>query len=214
MRGPPPKSDIHASELYARLAAETEEDRPFEVVDFPRKGPDGEPLGKVAIWTLKQREILAAQAEATRKTREYIREKQQADERIEGFDRIFDNICATEMLVRFCRDPERRKIPIFPNGEAVRALLTSDEMATLTSRYALTQLRLGPIVATMDDEEYEAWVTTIGEGGAAAPLHLLSWELRIHLLTRLARERWISRTANSSAGSPPDGPTSAPENTA
>lgn len=209
--GPPSKKDVPAAELFLKLSQEKPNDRPFELVDFPRKGEDDEPIGKMAIWPLKEREIIAAKAEATRKTREFIKEKQDQGEHIEGYAQVFNDICSTELLVRCCRDPENRNVPIFPNGAAVRDLLTSDEMSVVVNAYALVQHRLGPIVATMSDVEYEAWVERLGEGGSEIPLASLSWELRTALLMRTARELWTSRMANSSAGLPPAAPSSQPK---
>lgn len=211
MGGPPPKKDVPASELFARISQEGPDDRPFELFDFPRKDAEGEPLGKVAVWPLKQREVLAAKAESTRKTREYIKEKLDQGEQVEGYKQVFEDICASEIIFRCCRDPDNRKIPIFPTGAAVREQLTSDEMSALVNAYALAQFRLGPIVATMSDEEFEAWVARLGEGGADFPLHLLSWELKTTLLTRMAGALLSSRTGSSSAGSPPAAPTTEPE---
>lgn len=210
-QGPPPKSEISASELFTRLSQETPNDRPFELVDFPRAGKDGEPLGKMALWVLKQREIIAAKAEATRKAREFVKEKQAQNESIEGYLQVFNDICATEILVRCCREPDNRNIPIFPSGGAVRELLTADEMSVVTNQYWLIQLRLGPIVSTMSEEEKDAWLDRLGEGGSEIPLASLSWELRTALLMHSARRLRAYRTGKSSAGSLPEDPSSEPK---
>lgn len=213
MSGPPGEKEISKSELFLRISQETPNDRPFEIVNFPRKDPTtGEPIGKLAIWPLKEREIIAARAEAVRKAKEYVKEKQASNEILEGYAQVVNDICSTEMLVRCCRDPENRNIPIFPSGQAVREFLTSDEMSVLCVDYATVQHKLGPIASTMSDVEYEAWVERLGEGGSELPLSSLSWELRTALLMRMAKELWISRTGKSSAGSPPVEPSSEPEN--
>lgn len=218
-RGPP--ANVPADELWARIVqSDLPENRPFEDVPFPRNDPKtGEPLGRLAIWPLKDDEITIAKAEATRYARACIKEKienaggnglQSAMDPaipIPGYMQVYDDACATEMVWRFCRRIDNRAIPAFPTAAECRRHLSSDEKSVLCNAYALVQVRFGPIVTYLSEEEMEAWIRRLAEGGSAVPLHLLSWEQRTELLMHSVRQLLALRTASSSAGSPPSEPT-------
>jgi len=66
------------------------------------------------------------------------------------------------------------------------------------------QQELGPIVATMTDDEVETWITVLAEGGSADPLGLLSWGALTNLARTMACRLYDSRTDKSSDGLPHD----------
>lgn len=200
----PPK-DIPPSELWTKLSSSK---RAYELVDFPRLDPvTGEPLGQVAMWPLKQGEIIRAKAEATRYARGVIKEKFDAVERVEGYEQVFLDACACEILFQACRRPENVELPVFPTPQAVRLQLTSDECAILMNQYSMVQAKLGPIRSAMTHEECEAWITRLREGGSEFPLALLSPAQQTALLMYLVKQHVSSPTDKSSAGSLPDEPT-------
>jgi hypothetical protein len=210
MSGPP--IDIEAEELWRNICRTDEPNaRYYEVVDFPRNDRDtGKPLGELAIWPLKDNEITQAKAEATKYARALIKEKKEtfeAHEYIEGYQQVFSDACATEMVWRFCRNVKDRSVAAFPTAAACRLHLSGDEKAVLCNAYALVQVKFGPIVSGMTVEDYDAWIQRLAEGGSATPLAFLTWEQRTELLMHSASLLYALQKGNSSAGKPPDAPT-------
>jgi hypothetical protein len=200
MAGPP--TDIPASELWAKLSGRK---RPYELVDFPQKDANGKPICQVAMRVLTQGEIIIAKAEATRFARKAIKEKFDAVEHVAGYDQVFEDACATELIYLACRDAKNpENVSAFPNAVAVRAQLSSDEMAILVKSYSMVQLRLGPIQAYLSNEEYDAWIERLKVGGTELPLAYLSTEQQIGLIMYMVSLSANSQTDKSSVGSPPE----------
>lgn len=200
--GPP--TDITGSELWRRLS---ELPRPHEIVDYPREH-EGKPVGQLAIQVLTQEEQTAAAVAAETTTRRLLKlagkEVPRADEAKQGYVDTYDNECAVELLFRACRDPKDTTRPCFPSTGAIRSLV-SDEVGILVNLYHQVQARIGPIVSTMSDEEFDAWVELLATGASTYPLERLSWGARTDLAARMALLLWESRTGTSSSGSPPSG---------
>jgi hypothetical protein len=195
-----PPTDIPASELWLKLQ---EMPRPHIVVDFPRKGLDGEPICQVGMWVLTQEEQVAAAATATKSTKNLLKELTLVQgEQSRGYEDVYGNEAAVEVLFRACRHPEDVKRPFFPNSAAVRKL-SVDEVGVLMNFYYEAQAKLGPIVSYMTDDEYEIWVKRLAEGASTFPLEHLSSALRNELMLRMALHLSTFLMANSSAGSPP-----------
>jgi len=197
----PPSADIPPDELWVRLS---QEERPVEIVDFPRKDAAGVPIGKVAIWVLKQGEIIVAKAEATRRARKVIAEKFDATERVEGYAQVLEDETACQLLYQCCRRPTNINLPIFPTADGVRQKLTSDEVAVLLNSYAIVQSKLGPIPDSMDEQTMDAWIERLRVGGSTLPLAWLSQEQARALLMRSVSRLFASQEDKSSAGSQPD----------
>jgi hypothetical protein len=213
----PPK-DIEPADLYERLTAMP---RPHEMVDFPRCNAEGEPVGKVAMWPLREQEILQAQAAATLYTRKILADPETQGQGRTGDDHgyleVFNNAMTTEILHRACRrtkwDEERREwvahlgTPMFPRSADVRASLLHDEIAVLFNEYMLVQRRLGPITNQLSKAECEAWIRRLQEGGERIGLPFFSWGALIDLLS-FSVDRIVNLERElSSAGSPPEEPT-------
>jgi len=196
MAGPP---DIDASALWVQLTALP---RPHRVVDFPRMGPDGEPVGQLAIFVLTQEEQVAANTEAERFSRKLLKDGKRGDL---GYEAIFNNEGAVQVLYRACRDADNLKKPAFPTPNAIREHLTADEVGTLFEHYLTVQLELGPIMASLSQVELDAWVDKIAEGGAYF-LDLLSREMQKALLISMASRLASSATGSGSSGTPRDVP--------
>lgn len=198
MAGPP--DDIPASKLWLKLQ---EMPRPSRVVDFPRIGPDGSPVGSLAMWVLTQEEQMICSAAAEEFTRRVLKDGRKEEL---GYDAVYSNAACVEILYRACRDPEDIKRPAFPTPKAIRETLTADECGRLFEHYLTVQLEVGPIVAHMSPEEMNAWVARIAEGGSAFPFDLLSSDVQKTLVLFMARRLASSPMATSSAGSPPGEP--------
>jgi hypothetical protein len=104
-----------------------------------------------------------------------------------------------------CRDAKNpENVSAFPSAAAVRAQLSSDEMAILVKSYSMVQLRLGPIQAYLTNEEYDAWIERLKVGGSELPLVLLSGEQQIGLIMYMISQSVTSPMDKSSVTSQPD----------
>ncbi len=200
-----PPSDTPPSALWLALASS---ERPSKVVDFPRFDLKGEAVGKLRIRILTQEEQMAAAAAAEKLAKEHLKDGKK-DEL--GYERLFSDALCIEVLFRACRDENDVKRPAFPSVKQIRQMLTTEEAATLFQHYLTVQLELGPTRIEMSDEEAEAWIDRVAEGGSAFPFDLLSSDLQRLLLLHMAFQLRSSPTDKSSAGSLPEEPTTETE---
>ena len=212
MSGPP--ENIPPADLWTAI---TKIPRPFRIVDFPRNMPGTDtPVGKLAIVILSQEEQMEAAASAESTTRKYLKDgAPKKDEARRGYDDIYSNAAAVEVLYRSCKRHDDIARNLFPTPHDIRASLSMDEVGVLTSMYLQAQAELGPIVAKLSDEEVDAWVSRLVEGGSALPLGLLTSDALSTLAFGLACRVHTYSTAISSLGTPPESaspelPTSAP----
>lgn len=201
-----PSKDVPASELWLKLASQ---ERPSQVVDFPRKGDDGEAVGQVRIRILTQEEQMVCASAAEKLTREHLKDSKK-DEL--GYERLYTDAICVEVLFRACRDIEDVKRSAFPSPKAIRGQLTTEECAMLFQHYLTVQLQLGPTVIEMSDEELEAWITRVAEGGSSFPFDLLATDLQKLLLLHMAYQLRTSPTDSGSAGLQPDEVTTSSSN--
>jgi|GEM_PF-2080823 len=200
MAAPPP--NVPPSELWTKLEAMP---RPFEVVDFPRKGDDGNAIGQVAIWPLTAQEQIAANVEADRFAKRLLKEAQQKGEANFGYEHTFSTEGSIQVLLRACRVPGDLSKPAFPSAAKMRETLAVEEVAALYRLYCVVQVELGPTITALSDEELEQWLVELQKGGsAAAPFALLSLEMQLTLVRFLASRAVTSSTDTFSAGSPLD----------
>lgn len=195
----PPK-DVSASDLFQKL---TSAERPHRITDIPRKGPDGQPVAQVALVVLTQEEMNSAAAEAERRTRKLLgADVPKKEEAQAGYSDVYNNLAAVEILFRACRQVDDTKRNAFRTPQEIQTALTSDEVGVLFHAYLTVQQELGPIVARMDEDEINAWVRVLAEGGTADPLGLLSWGALTTLVSSMASRLHALQTASSSPGSP------------
>lgn len=193
-----PPTNISASQLWLKLSSQ---ERPSKIVDFPRKGPDGEPLGRLRIRILTQEEQMAATVAAENFVREHLKEAKKDEI---GYERLYTDAVIVEVLFRACRDEEDEKRAAFPSPKKLRQALTTEEIGALFRHYMTVQLELGPTVSSMSEEECEAWITRLAEGGSAFPFDLLDSDFQRVLLLHMAFRLRSSPTGSGSAGSPLD----------
>ncbi|MBS2017192.1 MAG: hypothetical protein JST00_30185 [Deltaproteobacteria bacterium] len=203
MSGPPP--NIPPSELWSALQ---QMPRPYRVVDFPRKREDGTPIGQLAIWVLTPAEQIAANLAAERIIREAVKaslpKEALTEKDLLGYQVAFTNAAQIEILLRACRDASDVTRPAFPNARAIRDHLTVDECACLIEAYFDVAAQVGPIIASLSQDDADAWIDRLIEGGSHDPLgSFSSGALRTLLRTSVARLT-RSPTVSSSAGSPPE----------
>lgn len=180
-------------------------ERPNKLVDFPRKGEDGQPIGQLRIRILTQEEQMACTAEAENLAKKHLKEGKRDEF---GYERLFTDAVCVEVLYRACRDGDDPERPAFPTPQDIRRQLTTEECAKLFEHYLTVQLELGPTVITMSDAELEAWIDRLVEGGSAFPFDLLSSDLQKLLVLHMAFQLRSSQTVTSSVGSQPEETTS------
>lgn len=195
--GPP--TDVAASELFLKLSSAT---RPGDIVDFPRKGADGEPLGQVRMVVLTERELVAAAIDAEKFAQKHLKTDMKLSDSSQGYLDVYRHESAVQILHRSCKrvEDDMAKLPAFPSPNEIRDVLTPDEIAVLLEEYYLVQAKYGPIVARLSREEVEAWINKIAEGGSAYPLAFLSSETKDGLLVRICSLLQTLPTDSISAG--------------
>jgi hypothetical protein len=193
-------SSTSSAELWAEITAMP---RPSRVVEFPRKKPDGTAVGEFLMQVLTQEEQMLSSAAAERFTKKMIGDAPKSDEVARGYNDVYTNEAAVQILFRACRSKDDLKKPLFPAVEALRQNLSNDEIGTLMNFYYVVQSELGPVVAGMTEAEMDAFVARIIEGGSSYPLGSLSWEVVTQLLSFLASLRYSSLMSKSSPLSPP-----------
>jgi len=196
-----PSDNLTPSELFLAL---TKVPRPSRVVDFPRRDANGKPLGELRIKILSQEEQMESAAEAERYTRKVLKEAPKSDEARRGYDDIYNNAAACEVLFKACRDANDVTKPLFPTIQDIRKWLTMDEVGALMAHYLTAQAELGPIVASMSETDVDAWIVRIREAGTLFPLDLLSSEALKTLVAILVSRLATLLMASSSSGSPPE----------
>jgi hypothetical protein len=207
LSGPP--TNIPASTLWLKLAAT---ERPSKIVDFPRQGNDGNPIGQLSIRILTQEEQDISSLAAETFSRKYLKDGKK-DEL--GYERLYSDGLVIETLFRACRDAEDLSRSAFPTPDHIRKGLTTEECAVLFQHYLTVQLELGPLGPTasnsMSDQEMEAWIDRLAQGGSTYPLDTLSSDSvkllvlhMVYLLRPLQKDK-------SSVTSPPDETTSRDE---
>lgn len=190
---------MNASELWTAL---TTMPRPHRIVDFPRNGEDGKPMGQVALRALTQQEQLQSGIAAEKLVRKELAEAKR-EESI-GYEVSYANAVSVEQLWRSCRCADDLDRPAFPSARDMRMVLTTDEIGALYSAFLDVCAEIGPLIGALTLEETDSWVKKLVEGGEQDALPFFSSEaLRTLVRTLVVRLR-TSRTEPSSAGSPPD----------
>ncbi len=183
---PPLKEDVEPSELFLKLC----EPRPSEVIDFPRKDRDGNPIGKIRIQVLRMEDHNKARLVATRALKESLKgfgvgDLDKNEMESDAVREVLGDLIAHELLCLAClSDKEQEGLTddngnpvyakIFGKPSQIRTALTADETLVLFNAYRLVQYKYGPFESTLnDDGDIEAWVTRLKEGGSAFPLLVL-----------------------------------------
>lgn len=194
MSGPP--TDIPPSALWAKLASA---ERPSKVVDFPRKDKNGDSFGQIAMRPLTQMEQMSCSKAAEDTAKKHLKETKREDL---GYERLYSDAYILETLYRAARNPENVAYPAFPTPKSLSEALTTDECAMLYEHYLTVKLELGPLITEMSEDELEAWIDRLVEGGSAFPFDLISLELQKILVLYMAYQLRSSPTGSSSPGSP------------
>jgi hypothetical protein len=174
MAGPP--TDVAPSDLFRKLL---ETPRPTELIDFPRRQANGEPIGKIRIQVLTQEEHDGARERAHRsmKAKGFDKEDFQAApiQEVTG-DAVARELLAMASLTENGPD-DGSGTPMYGRvfrGPEDLKKLRSDEIAVLFNAYLLTQAKYGPFEKFVGGEEdLNAWIKRLEEGGSEFPLLVL-----------------------------------------
>jgi hypothetical protein len=213
-----PPADIPPSELWLKLS----EPRPSEVLDFPRKGANGKPIGQIRIRVLRAEDHNVARLRAQTDLREAAKRVGMKDLSREDMDspairEVIGDLTAHELLQMAClgvepmpggsddEDSAPRYPLVFHSAEAVRKSLTADETAVLFNAYLLVQDKYGPFERNFDEGDMDAWVTRLEEGASEFPLAHMPWPQLVRLAFCFAgRLSSLSRILESQFSSLPD----------
>jgi hypothetical protein len=178
MPGPP--DDVPPSELFLKLK---EAPFPTAVVNFPRKTPDGQPVGTTRIRVLGGE----AQEEARVRALQGLKAKYKFtndDLSVQPGVALLNDAQAREVLALACvtekpiagtEGEHPRYAQVFRDAKAIGETLSADESAVLLQAYALVQNKFGPFEKTVQtEEELSAWIKRLVEGAAEFPLQHLS----------------------------------------
>ena len=179
--------------------------RPHRIIDIPRLNPiTGEAVGQIAIWILTQEESMVCQKAADQHARTMLKENApKAGEVSQGYDDLYRNEAANQVLFRACRRVKDLRYSAFPSPGEIRKHFTADEVGVLMNHYNTIRAQLGPIVAELTVDELDAWTGRLMEGGATYFLDLLSSEAKTALIEHLVSRLRSSATGTTSPGEPP-----------
>ncbi len=199
IKEPEPK-DLDYSSLFNDLQKRKQ---PTRLVDLPAFNENGEPICKVLIRTLTHDDHVEIQKNATLEC-DRIFKDQNVDKDNKMYRERHDNITAKHFIFRSCRDPENENKPFFPSPDHVGRYLSNDEIAVLLQHYETLQSERGPVIAYMDDKQFEEWVEKLGKGAEASPYFLDRFlpEAKNQFLMYMARQLMKSQTDKFSATLP------------
>ncbi len=213
---PPNKQDVSPSELWTKLC----EPRPSEVIDFPRKDKNGNPVGKLRIQVLRMEDHNRARLLATKSLKESVKEaglseltKEELE--TESVKEVLMDLVANELLCMACLSEESHGedelgnpiyARIFHTPKQIRSALTADETVVLFRQYQIVQWQYGPFENNLDDDEdVAAWITRLAEGGSAFPLVVLQLPQLAELTLSLSEKIYsLCQTLESQRSSLPD----------
>ena len=197
MAGPP--KNVEAKDLFQKLC---ESPQPSDVVDFPRKDDEGNPVFRVRIMVLGMEEHDQCRVFAMKRLKKKLRiedgasAEQLAEMSTDIMREVLGDMVARELLCMACHteDPIEGIEPtqygrIFLTPERItEARVTADELTTLFAAYNLIQNKWGPFEATIANEaELNHWIDTLARGSSAYPLAQRSSHQLVELTMSLAR---------------------------
>lgn len=201
-QGPP--KDVPASELYLAMMALPV---PHVKAEFPIKEPIfGKSIGDVVIVPLSPEELQISRTLAGKWARERTGETPENGKESPAYFAVMASEAAVQILWRALRDPNdpTLKKPAIPGANLLRQKPFTDDLhVVLMKMYTRACVTCGPIVATMTDEERNAWLDALEEGGSGFPLDLLSSEMRNELLMHSVARLKKLQTASGSSGQQP-----------
>ena len=184
-------------DIWARIISTA---RPHMVVPFPRINSEtGEAIAEMAMVVLTSEESAIVTADAEKKVRRILKDNIPGQgEARRGYDELFNTFVAEGLLYTACKNKEDLKRPFFPRKEAILQLLNVDELAIMLNHYYTVQMELGPVIASLGDDEMAAWENRLLEAGTKPAFLLNSCSLEVlkMLVLYLANRLKNSQTSN------------------
>lgn len=202
-----PPSDVAPSELMRRLMATQP---PSEILPFPRKGDDGQPVFEYRLRVLTQQEIDSCCANAEQYTRKLLQGQLKITDaevkhvRAEAWAEIYNNARLVELIFEACRDKDDPSRHLFTAPGLIRKLLTADEQAAIYHAYELVQAKYGPLWSQLSDAQIEEWIDRVVKGADLHPLSQLGPVALAMLVISMAFRLRASTTDGGSSGLPSD----------
>lgn len=186
-----PDRDIPADELFLKML---ERPAPSEIVEFPRKG-----VGNVRVFVLPLEVHTQARLAGKRRFQDQLKKGGQASALGQTADagleaEVLADLVACEViaLAYYTEKPfaETEHGPqykrLFASGADVEKL-SADEVAILFAYYTATKRKYGPNEASFEsDDEVNAWIKRLEDGGSGFPLYQLESHQQVDLIQRLA----------------------------
>jgi hypothetical protein len=168
-----PDPSVEPSSLFTKLL---EMPRPSEVIDFPRKDAQGNPIGQVRVQILTSIEHDRAREAGT----STLKKRGHANEDLTSpaIREVLSDAIAKELIAMACLtdtqqglDPDGKPLygRIFRNAKDVDQL-GADEILILFNAYMLVQHKYGPFERNLSKEDIDAWIARLQEGAAEFPL--------------------------------------------
>lgn len=161
--------------------------RPAEVVDFPMKDDNGNPI-KVAMRVLTSAESFRCRANAIKDTRQIIGGSDPVSD-LEKTE-IFQQKLTAELLFNACVDATDLKTKFFRTPKDVMEHLTMDQNGYLLGQYLIVQSQLSPIISEMTDEQLDELISRIQRGASISDLGFFTLGalklLVMHTISRLS----------------------------
>ncbi len=201
-----PPENVEPSELFQKLLSATP---PSEVIDFPRRGPDGKPIDQVRVQVVESTEHDRARIDATAKLK--ARGLSDAELSSPAIREVLGDAIAKEMIAQACLtvkgvgDPDNPLYGrIFRDARDVDRL-RADEIVVLFNAHLLVQKKYGPFEGNLSKEDVDAWILRLGAGASEFPLSQLAWLQLAELAQSLAARLYtLSRILESQLESLPN----------
>lgn len=180
-------------ELFNKLI----QSKVHEIVEFPRKNNEGEPLCDLALVLLSNAEDTAVIFSAQKEMKKYT----DLEPNTESYNEILNHHKAIELLFKVCRNSNDLKAAFFPDKKAISSVLTTDEISILINHYMHLKAKSSVIVADMTEEAMKIYIDRLKEGGSSAGNFLSSftWVALTDLLMYMAKELHNLQTVKSSS---------------
>jgi hypothetical protein len=188
-----PPSNIDPSDLWSQIIALP---RAHRIVDTPLT-LNGVSV-PIAMWVLTGDESDLCAIEAEKYARKMLKDNIPGKNEVaEGYETLYNRKATVELLFRACRRVNDLSKPFFPSVAAISKSLTTDQISVLMKTYLIIQQEIGPIIARMSQNEFDAWVETIAKGGISHFLGSTTSGAQIQFITSLACQLHSLQTGTS-----------------
>lgn len=145
--------------------------RPHKIVDFPAYDDTGKAITQVFVRGLTVEEEAVAWANAARNVGRLLGDGKDLPWRPENVEH---NARAQELLAVACRKVDDPSQPFFEHGIVDVRQFDVEQLGQLLATYEEVKELYYPTLASMTEDEFEAWVAMIARGAEAFPFSSVS----------------------------------------